>query len=128
MAAAAAVKLSLMFYSNNKKLHSHLHSDPAPIISSRAREDLILHVPLILSPKCYTLILKVSSEHVCVTYRCPRACNELFLKKVIFYSPQFIAQEMGGGTAVMNQNAWRQSSDSFRSILTKKKKTTNLAF
>lgn len=105
MAAAAAVKLSLMFYSNNKKLHSHLHSDPAPIISSRTREDLILHVPLNLSPKCYKLILKVSSEHVCVTYRCPRACNELFLKKVIFYSPQFIAQEMGGGTAVMNQNA-----------------------
>lgn len=105
MAAAAAVKLSLMFYSNNKKLHSHLHSDPAPIISSRTREDLILHVPLNLSPKCYTLILKVSSEHVCVTYRCPHACNELFLKKVIFYSPQFIAQEMGGGTAVMNQNA-----------------------
>lgn len=96
MAAAAAVKLSLMFYSNNKKLHSHLHSDPAPIISSRTREDLILHVPLNLSPKCYTLILKVSSEHVCVTYRCPRACNELFLKKVTFYSPQFIAQEMGG--------------------------------
>lgn len=96
MAAAAAVKLSLMFYSNNKKLHSHLHSDPAPIISSRTREDLILHVPLNLSPKCYTLILKVSSEHVCVTYRCPHACNELFLKKVIFYSPQFIAQEMGG--------------------------------
>lgn len=54
-----------MFYSNNKKLRSHLHSDPAPIISSRARVDLILHVPLI--PKCYTLILKVISEHVCAT-------------------------------------------------------------
>ena len=47
-AAAATVKLSLMFYSNNKKLHSHLHSHPAPIISARAREDLILHVLLIL--------------------------------------------------------------------------------
>lgn len=45
-----------------------------------------------------------------------------FWKRWYFIPHSSSLRKWGGGTAVMNQNAWRQSSDSFRSILTKKKK------